>query len=66
VLFAKTLAEGNALADALTNDDGTYKTQHFMFGWLNAAEWLQGLEIHARHHIRQRQEREARLGTKAD
>ena len=65
-LFAKTLAEGNALADALTNDDGTYKTQHFMFGWLNATEWLQGLEIHARHHLRQRQERENWLRIEAD
>lgn len=62
-LFAQTLEEGNAWADALVDDDGIYKTQHFAFGWLNATEWLQNLEIHARHHIRQRQEREQWLGT---
>ncbi len=61
-LYAKTLSDGLAYADALAEDDGRYKTQHFRFGWLNAAEWLQGLEIHARHHIRQREEREAWLG----
>ncbi len=60
-LFAKTLQEGIAWADALAEDDGTYKTQHFAFGWLNAAEWFQNMEIHARHHLRQRQEREAWL-----
>lgn len=65
-LFAKTLEQGNAWADALTEDGGTYKTQHFAFGWLNAAEWFQGLEIHARHHVRQRQEREAWLGIVAE
>ena len=65
-LFAKTLEEGNAWADALAVDAGTYKTQHFMFGWLNAAEWLQGLEIHARHHFRQQQELEQWLGIAAE
>ena len=64
--FAKTLEEGLAWADALADDGGTYKTPHFMFGWLNATEWLQGLEIHARHHIRQRQEREQWLGITTD
>ncbi len=61
-LYAQTLHEGLAWAEALSQDDGTYKTEHFRFGWLNGAEWLQGLEIHARHHLRQRQEREKWLG----
>lgn len=62
VLYAQTLREGLDWAEALAQDDGSYKTQHYVFGWLNATEWLQGLEIHARHHIRQRHEREAWLG----
>ncbi len=62
MLFARTLEEGHAWADALAGDDGTYKTQHFAFGWLSATEWFQNLEMHARHHLRQRQEREDWLG----
>ena len=61
-LYAQTLSDGLAWAEALAQDDGDYKTEHFRFGWLNGAEWLQGLEIHARHHLRQRQERETWLG----
>lgn len=61
-LYAETLSNGLAYADALADDDRQYKTQHFRFGWMNATEWLQSLEIHARHHIRQRKEREVWLG----
>lgn len=32
----------------------------------DGGEWLQGLEIHARHHLRQRQERENWLRIEAD
>lgn len=66
VLYEEILRDGLTFADALANDDGQYKTQHFRFGWLNAAEWLQSLEIHARHHIRQREAREEWLGISAD
>lgn len=65
-LFAETLRDGLAYADALSDYDGQYKTQNFRFGWLNAAEWLQSLEIHARHHIRQREAREEWLGISVD
>ncbi len=66
VLYAEILSDGLTFADALANDDGQYKIQHFRFGWLNAAEWLQSLEIHARHHIRQRKAREEWLGISVD
>ena len=62
VLYAETLRDGLAWVEALAQDEGTYKTRHFMFGWLSAVEWFQGLEIHARHHLRQRKERESWLG----
>ncbi len=64
-LYSQTLREGLEWTDALAEDNGTYKTEYPRFGWLNAAEWLQGLEMHARHHIRQRQQREAWLGIAA-
>lgn len=62
VLFERTVQEGMALADAAANDPGTYKTQHPAFGWLNALEWFQSTETHARHHFRQQKEREEWLG----
>jgi hypothetical protein len=37
-------------------DAGEYKTQHFVFGWLNAKKWLQNTEFHIRHHISQMDE----------
>jgi hypothetical protein len=61
-LFEETLQNGLMLADALPQDDGTYKTYHAALGWLNAREWFQGGEIHARHHLRQQREREEWLG----
>jgi hypothetical protein len=61
-LFEEILKGGLQLADALPQDDGTYKTYHPVFGWLNAREWFQAGEIHARHHYRQQQEREEWLG----
>lgn len=32
-----------------------YKTQHPALGMLNALEWLQLIEMHQRHHVRQKQ-----------
>ena len=61
-LFKETLQDGLQLADALHGDDGNYKTLHPALGWLNAREWLQSAEVHARHHLRQQAEREQWLG----
>jgi hypothetical protein len=38
----------------IVKDKGEYKTQHFLFGWLNAKQWLQNAEYHIRHHINQK------------
>jgi hypothetical protein len=61
-LFEETLHNGLILADAAANDPGTYKTYHPVFGWMNALQWFQGTETHARHHFRQQKEREEWLG----
>jgi hypothetical protein len=42
----------------IENDPGEYKTAHVALSWLSAKEWLQSLEIHARHHFRQKAELE--------
>jgi hypothetical protein len=49
----------NALLDIISKteeDSGDYKTEHFVFGWLNAKQWLQNSEYHIRHHIKQMKE----------
>lgn len=58
ILFEESLRSGLELADELSADEGVYKTLHPALGWLNAEEWFQAGEIHARHHLRQQKERE--------
>ncbi|MDQ0429467.1 hypothetical protein QOZ98_002295 [Planomicrobium stackebrandtii] len=38
-----------------------YKVEHGGFGWLNAKEWLGLVEMHSRHHLRQKEELESYL-----
>lgn len=38
-----------------------YKVEHGGFGWLNAKEWLRLVEMHSRHHLRQKEELESYL-----
>ncbi|MDN3450373.1 DinB family protein [Planococcus sp. APC 3906] len=33
-----------------------YKVKHGGFGWLNAKEWYELVEMHSRHHLRQKEE----------
>lgn len=35
-----------------------YKIRHGGFGWLNAREWFNLIDMHTRHHLRQQQELE--------
>lgn len=60
--FNKILADIDALTDRVAADDGTYKTHHVAFGWLNAIQWYQMLEMHHRHHHRQKTELEGFAG----
>lgn len=48
-----------AMVDAINNDEGTYKIAHPVFGFMNAHEWFLNLEMHTRHHLRQKQNLEA-------
>ncbi|WKA56578.1 DinB family protein [Planococcus shixiaomingii] len=36
-----------------------YKVEHGGFGWLNAREWYELVEMHSRHHLRQKKELES-------
>lgn len=41
--------------------DPNRKAEHGGFGWLNALEWYELVEMHFRHHLRQKDELESRL-----
>lgn len=60
--FNKILADVDALLERVAADDGVYKTHHPVFGWLNAKKWYQMLEMHHRHHHRQKAELEGFAG----
>jgi hypothetical protein len=39
-----------------------FKVKHGGFGWLNAREWFDLVDMHFRHHLRQKQELEEKIG----
>lgn len=39
-----------------------YKVRQDGFGWMNAREWFEIIEMHFRHHLRQKSELEQKLG----
>ncbi len=47
------------LESLLVQDEGTYKIEHPVFGFLNAEEWFKSLEMHSRHHLKQKEGLEA-------
>jgi hypothetical protein len=49
------------LLDLIQKNDQTYKTLHVAAGWLSAIEWLQVVDMHARHHFKQQNELELYL-----
>lgn len=60
--FTKMLADVDALTEGVAADEGIYKTKSMAFGWLNAIQWYQMLEMHHRHHHRQQKELEGFAG----
>jgi len=46
------------LAEAVAQDDGSYKNNHVFFGMLTATEWYQQIEMHNRHHLKQKKKLE--------
>jgi hypothetical protein len=43
------------------NINPNYRVEHGGFGWLNAREWYDLVDMHFRHHLRQKDELEQRL-----
>jgi hypothetical protein len=56
ILAAENLMEG------VEKDSGIYKINHPVFGFLNAHEWYMNLEIHSKHHLRQKATLESYAG----
>ena len=54
----------DALEASLGDATDDRKTFHGGFGWLNAREWFELVEMHTRHHRRQQQELEGWLTQK--
>jgi hypothetical protein len=59
VLLEKILLDSDKKVEEISHDTGDYKTLHPVLGWLNAYEWLYNMEMHFRHHLRQKAELEA-------
>lgn len=59
-MLTEQLGQLNEIAARLeVGFNENYKCRHGRFGWMNALEWFQLLEIHLRHHLRQQKELEA-------
>jgi hypothetical protein len=54
--FTRLAGEINAISPEVAADAGVYKTRHAVMGMLTALEWFQVLEMHFRHHLRQKKE----------
>jgi hypothetical protein len=52
------LESAKNMIEPLNLDSGEYKILHPVLGWLHALEWFQNLEMHTRHHFRQKEELE--------
>jgi DinB superfamily len=61
-LIDKIIEQIETQLPVIASDKGEYKTQHPVFSWHNAQEWLQSFEMHHRHHLRQKAELEGYLG----
>ncbi|MDX2302051.1 MAG: DinB family protein [Microscillaceae bacterium] len=59
ILLAQNLTQAQELLPLAQANAREYKIHHVIFGFLNAAEWFQMMEIHMRHHLRQKTELEA-------
>jgi hypothetical protein len=54
-------ADVGSVFNQLPSKPSNYKCYHPAFEWLNSHEWLQMLDIHLRHHLRQQEELEGYL-----
>ncbi len=44
----------DSIFNVSTDINENYKTSHPVFGYLNAYEWYENLEMHLRHHLKQK------------
>jgi hypothetical protein len=51
-----------SIVSKMPTEPSNYRCYHPVFDWLNSHEWLQMLEIHTRHHVRQQKELEGYAG----
>jgi hypothetical protein len=58
VALTQLLTDARRLGQEIAKDTAGYKTNHVVLGMLTAAEWYQLLEMHFRHHLRQKKELE--------
>jgi DinB superfamily len=52
------MKSAESLLEGLATDEGVYRIAHPVFGFLNANEWYLNLEMHNRHHLKQKAELE--------
>jgi hypothetical protein len=52
--FEKIQNNFNRLSEVVSKSSSRGKEKHPVLGFLNSAEWLQTLDMHFRHHIRQK------------
>ena len=52
--FTEFIEHVKNLQPLLKEADTSLKHKHPMFGWINAVEWFALVEIHIRHHTRQK------------
>lgn len=61
--YLKELLENvQDMVSKMPAEPSNYRCYHPVFDWLNSHEWLQMLEIHTRHHLRQQNELEGYVG----
>ncbi len=60
--LAALVEEMRAVADRIAASGPGAKTKHPRLGMLSAAEWYQLIEMHFRHHLRQKRRLESELG----
>ena len=61
IKLLKEMEKLNYEVNKLTKEDLKYKIQHPFLGYLNAKEWYDDVEMHFRHHLKQREKIERTL-----
>lgn len=57
----KLLKSMNDISEKVLNADKKYRVEHPSFGYLNAQEWYKLIELHFKHHLKQKKRLDKRL-----